>query len=192
MFHPFVEVLMMQRPLRALVLALTVLVVGSTVDVRAEDPQQQIVLEETFPVSFGKVWAAIKQSMDVIACGKPQTEKVIEPEEVDGFYKGLYVSDYCMLSKGEDGTRDTIEVYSNVPRIRSGIWISARVQFKISVREESRNKTKIVLKAEMSGFEEFITSQVHFWNSNGILENRMMTMIKTFVAQEAGKGDSNE
>jgi hypothetical protein len=56
------------------------------------------------------------------------------------------------------------------------------VQFKLNVKEEGVRQTKIILRAELSGFEEFITNQVHFWTSNGVLEKRMMAAILAKVA----------
>jgi hypothetical protein len=76
-----------------------------------------------------------------------------------------------------------MEAFGDLPRIRNGIWITGRVQFRVAVREEQRNKTKVVLKAELSGFEEYITNQVHFWNSNGKLEEEMVGLIKKFTAE---------
>lgn len=160
---------------------------ASTLSVRAQDAQQQIVLTETVDGSFGATWEAVKRAMIEFRCDKPQQEKVIEPAEVDGFYKGLYVSDYCILKTGEDSTSKVMEQYGKLPRIRQGIWASGRIQFKINVREEERGKTKVVLKAELSGFEEYITQSVHFWNSNGILEQRAMDLIKKYTLEEAQK-----
>ncbi|MBU3741410.1 MAG: hypothetical protein FGM24_03885 [Candidatus Kapabacteria bacterium] len=174
--------------------AITVLMVlaASSNAAFAQDSQQQIVLTETVDGSFGAAWEAVKRVMTEFRCEKPQQEKVIEPAEVDGFYKGLYVSDYCILKTGEDSTAKVMEQYGKLPRIRQGIWISGRIQFKINVREEERGKTKVVLKAELSGFEEFITNAVHFWTSNGILEQRAMDLIKKYTLEEAQKKAADE
>jgi len=148
---------------------------------------EQLVLDEKLTGSFGKVWAAVQRAMEKNLCGKPQVLKVIEPEEVDGFYRGTYVSDYCVLATGEDSTADEMDKYGTLPRIRNGIWVNGRIQFRLSVREERRNETRVVLKAELSGFEEYITNQMHFWNSNGDLERKMMALIKQFTAEEMKK-----
>jgi hypothetical protein len=147
----------------------------------AQQEQQTFTFE--LSASFGKVWSAVEKAMEVRQCGKAQVKKVVEPEDVDGFYKGTYVSDFCVLVKGEDSTADVMEAFGDLPRIRNGIWITGRVQFRVAVREEQRNKTKVVLKAELSGFEEYITNQVHFWNSNGKLEEEMVGLIKKFTAE---------
>jgi hypothetical protein len=143
----------------------------------AAQEKEQLILTETVEASFGKVWDAIKFVMETQRCGKPQTEKIIEPDEEGGLYKGLYISDFCVLATGEDSTRDQMEPYGDLPRIRGGIWISGRIQYKINVKEEGRRNTKITLRAEMSGFEEFITNQVHFWYGNGELERKTLADI---------------
>ena len=162
------------------------IILALPVSLQAGDPQQPVVLTEVVNASFGKVWDAIQASMNELGCGKPQTDKVTEPVEEAGFYKGVYVSDFCVISTGEDTTRDFMEKFGEIPRIRGGIWITGRVQYKINVKEEGIRQTKIILRAEISGFEEFITNGVHFWVSNGILEKQMMDAIlaKTRTALE--------
>ena len=147
----------------------------------AQEVPEQIVLTESFDASFGKVWAGLKKAMDVAACGKAQQEKVIEPAEEGGLYKGVYVSDFCLLAQGEDSSKIIMQEFGDVPPIRGGMWITGRIQYKINVKEETAKKVKIVLRAELSGFEEFITNQVYFWPSNGVLEKRMMDAIATNV-----------
>lgn len=172
-----------------LILALVGL--SATTYTRAQEGTDQIVLTESYEASFGKVWAAMKNAMDVAACGKAQQEKVIEPAEEGGLYKGVYVSDYCLIAQGEDSSKIIMQQYGEVPPIRGGMWITGRVQYKINVKEESAKKVKIVLRAELSGFEEFITNKVYFWASNGILEKRMMDAIaaniKTILAAPASE-----
>ncbi len=143
----------------------------------AGDEQEQIVLEETLDVSFGRAWAGVKNAMEVRGCSKPEVEKVIEPAEEGGQYKGLYKSDYCIIVTGEDSTKTVMERYGEMPRIRMAIWTTGRIKYYINVKELENRKAKITLKAQMSGYEEYITSQVYFWNSNGILEREMMALI---------------
>lgn len=153
------------------------------------DEPQAITLTETVQGSFGKVWRSVKRAMESANCPKPQVEKVIEPAEEGGLYKGQYVSDYCLLAEGEDSTKDVIERYSEVPRIRGGIWVTCRVQYRVNIKEEEGGVTKIILRAEMSGFEEFITAANHFWTSNGDLEKAMMAKILAYVEEEKQKSE---
>lgn len=155
----------------------------------AGDEVEQLVLQETVDASFGKVWDAVKQCMGDFGCPKPQTEKIIEPDDPTGFYRGIYVTDFCMVVTGEDSTRDVMEQYGELPRVRGGIWISGRIQYKINVKEEGIRNTKITLKAELSGFEEFITNQIYFWTSNGLLEKEMMAKIVATVQKLNSSND---
>lgn len=143
----------------------------------AQEEGEAVIMRDTLDASFGTVWSAMKSSMEEMACGKAQTDKVIEPEDELGFYKGQYISDFCMLSTGEDSTADHMEQYGVLPRIRGGIWITGRVQFKVNVKEIGVRKTVMILRAELSGFEEFITNRVYFWVSNGKLEQSMRDAI---------------
>ncbi|MBC8124150.1 MAG: hypothetical protein H7X70_00320 [Candidatus Kapabacteria bacterium] len=174
------------------ILALIVITFLSVTVVSAApgDEPEQIVISETVNGSFGKVWRSVKRSMEAFGCPKPQIEKIIEPAEEGGLYKGQYISDYCILSEGEDSTRDVIEKYSVAPRIRGSIWVTCRVQYKLNVKEEEGGKTKIILRAEMSGFEEFITAANHFWVSNGDLERSMMLSILKYTQEELQKSTS--
>ncbi len=147
--------------------------------------QEQIILRDTLDAAFGTVWSAMKSSMEDMACGKAQTDKVMEPEDELGFYKGQYISDFCMLATGEDTTSDYMEQFGEIPRVRGGIWITGRIQYKVNVVEIGVRKTVMILRAELSGFEEFITNRVYFWTSNGILERRMRDAIVAKV--EASK-----
>lgn len=170
-----------------LTLLATVCLSGS---LSAQDEPQPVVLTETVQGRFGTVWEALKASIEEFGCPKPQVIKVIEPAEEGGLYKGQYVSDYCVLANGEDTTKATIEKYSEVPRIRGGIWVTCRVQYKINVKEEDGGVTKIILRAEMSGFEEFITAANHFWVSNGVLERQMMeTILAKIKKRQAESGN---
>jgi hypothetical protein len=169
----------------------TMLVVCASPFANAQQTEQ-LVLDETLSGSFGKVWAAVQRAMNESNCGKPQNMKVIEPEDVDGFYRGIYVSDYCVLATGEETTAEIMKKYGNTPRIRNGIWVNGRIQYRLNVREERRNETRVILKAELSGFEEYITNQMHFWNSNGDLERKMMELIKKYTAEEVKKASEQE
>lgn len=166
-----------------LILAFAVAILCSA-SMAAQDEPQPVVLTETVQGRFGTVWESLKTAIEEFGCPKPQVIKVIEPAEEGGLYKGQYVSDYCVLAQGEDTTKATIQKYSDVPRIRGGIWVTCRVQYKINVREEEGGITKIILRAEMSGFEEFITAANHFWVSNGILERQMMETILAKVKKK--------
>lgn len=151
----------------------------------AQDEQQEgITLTEVVPTTFGKVWRAVKRSMDEVSCPKTQVEKIIEPMDDAGLYKGQYFSEFCVLAQGADSTKVVIKKFSEMPRIRGGIWATFRIQYKFNIRELEDHTTKVILRAQCSGFEEFITQETHFWNSNGILEKEMMARLLVNVKKE--------
>lgn len=156
---------------------------GGTLAASAQDgAPDAVVIRDTISAPFGTVWAAMEESMAEMSCGKAQTNKITDPEDELGFYKGMYISDFCILSTGEDSTYDHMVQYGKLPMIRGGIWITGRVQFKVNVREIGVRQTVLILRAELSGFEQFITNAVHFWTSNGVLERRMHEAIRAKIA----------
>jgi hypothetical protein len=165
------------------ILAATIML-GISPALAQEEIQEAITLTETVPTTFGKVWRAIKKSMEEVSCTKTQVEKIIEPMEDGGLYKGQYFSEFCVLAQGADSTKDVIKRFSVIPRIRGGIWTTFRIQYKFNLKEEEGNKTKIVLRAQCSGYEEFITQETHFWNSNGNLEKEMMARLLVNIKKE--------
>lgn len=169
---------------RRILSIVTFLVLACAVTNAQDETQEPVTLTETVPTTFGKVWRAVKKSMEQVGCTKAQVENKTEPSEEGGLYKGQYFSDFCVLAQGTDSTKDVIKRYSDIPRIRGGIWSTFRIQYKFSLREEEGNKTKIILRAQCSGFEEFITQETHFWNSNGILEKQMLERLLANIKKE--------
>jgi hypothetical protein len=64
-----------------------------------------------------------------------------------------------------------------MPFIRGGKWVNGRMQFKFTVTQQTDKTCYLLLKGALSGFEGFVTNKVHFWESNGILETKMMESI---------------
>lgn len=176
---------------RIALLFIAVMVFATPILLAQDATQEQIVLTETVPTTFGKVWRAVKRSMADIACTNATEENITEPAEEGGMYKGKYVSEFCLLAQGTDTTKNVMKRYSEVPRIRNGMWSTFRIQYKINLKEEEGNTTKIILRVQFSGFEEYITQETHFWNSNGILEKQMMERILANVKKEI-EGSSQE
>ena len=168
-------------------LALVVFSIALMAAAAPSKAQDQIILRDTLNASFGTVWSSMQDAMAEMACGKAQTNKVIEPEDELGFYKGQYISDFCMLATGEDTTADYMEQFGDLPRIRGGIWITGRVQYKVNVKEIGVRQTVMILRCELSGFEEFITNRVYFWTSNGIIERKMRDEILARVAEKTSE-----
>ncbi|MCX7908232.1 MAG: hypothetical protein N2560_01760 [Ignavibacteria bacterium] len=132
--------------------------------------------EETFNEPFDVVWRAIKKSLDDIGC-MISYEKYQQDDE--GFLAGTLKSDFCVFAMGKDTTFQALKRYSyEMPLIRGGIWINGRINYTFRVKENKDGTVHLSFTARLSGFEDFVTHQVHFWKSNGILETKMLERIK--------------
>ncbi|MBU3679269.1 MAG: hypothetical protein FGM32_06650 [Candidatus Kapabacteria bacterium] len=164
--------------MRAILSILSFFLLMGSVPAMAQDAEPEpIILTEIVSASAGKVYRAVEKSMAEVGCPKPQA--FTRPDETldDGLLKGKWVSEYCMLQEGTDSVKAYIKKYSELPRIRGGIWTTCRVQYTFNIKEVEEGKSKIILRAQMSGYEEFITQSTHFWPSNGILERAMMARL---------------
>ncbi|MFN3306051.1 MAG: hypothetical protein ACK42Z_02560 [Candidatus Kapaibacteriota bacterium] len=135
--------------------------------------------EETFNEEFDVVWRAIKKSLDDISC-MISYEKYQQDDE--GFLSGTIKSDFCVFTMGKDTTFKVLKRYSyEMPLIRGGIWINGRIQYTFKVKENKDGTVYLSFTGRLSGFEDFVTHQVHFWKSNGILETKMLESIKNNI-----------
>ncbi|MFN4908604.1 MAG: hypothetical protein ACK475_10790 [Bacteroidota bacterium] len=165
----------------AFALVLAALLCGTLPVMAQEAEPEPIILTELTSASIGKVWVAIKKCMEEVGCPKPQAYTEPGSTDDDGPMKGKWVSEYCMLQQGTDSVKAYIKKYSEIPRIRGGIWSTCRVQYTFNIKEVEDGKTKIILRAQMSGYEEFITQSTHFWPSNGNLEREMMARLLKYA-----------
>lgn len=135
--------------------------------------------EDTFNKAFQTVWLAIKKSLDDIGC-MISYEKY--QQDTSGLFRGTIKSDFCVFTMGKDTTFKVLKRYSyEMPLIRGGIWINGRIQYTFRVIENEDGSTSLSFKGQLSGFEEFVTHQVHFWKSNGYLETKMLERIKANI-----------
>lgn len=164
--------------MRTIIAVLSMACVLMAVPVMAQDPEPEpIILTEFTTASILKVYNTIKVTMAEVGCPKAQAYTEPDPTLESGNLKGKWVTEYCMLQEATDSVKAYIKRYSEVPRIRGGIWTTCRVQYTFNLKEVEDGKTKIILRAQMSGYEEFITQATHFWPSNGTLEREMMTRL---------------
>lgn len=132
--------------------------------------------EQTYNYPFEVVWNAIKQSLEDIQC-QVGYERYNQDDE--GLYKGSIKSDFCVFSLGKDTTFATLKKYSlEVPYIRGGIWLNGRMQYHFRLTEQSDGTVYLHLTGKISGFEDFVTHEVQFWESNGIFETQMLERIE--------------
>jgi len=52
------------------------------------------------------------------------------------------------------------------------------MQYKFKITEKEDGSVDLLLMGEISGFEEFVTNEVHFWKSIGIFETKMLKDIE--------------
>lgn len=135
--------------------------------------------EATFDAPFEVVYRAAKQSITDLSC-MIMNESYSQTDE--GLYKGKVKSDICVLIDNKDSTWDVLQKYSvDLPIIRGGVWQNGGIQYSFILKETKDGKVNVTLKGEMSGFEEYVTYQRHFWVSNGHLETMMLERLKKNV-----------
>lgn len=150
------------------------------VEVNRNVPENLRFYKEKYEFHFDKpfevVWNAVKKALEETGCMIAQENYKATDE---GLYKGVIKSDFCVFTAGKDTTFKTLNKYSyDLPVIRGGIWLNGRMQYTVVVREENNGKVYMQIKGELSGFEDFVTHEVHFWKSNGLFETRMGKKIE--------------
>ena len=163
-----------------LLMLLASLSAGSAQMVGGKQPDQ-VVLKASFDKPFPLVYKAIKQTLESQTC-RVERDKYQEDEKT-GLFKANITSEFCVFVSGEDSTETYLERYSfRVPYIRGASWTSGRIQYKIRLMEKEDGNTELELRGEVSGFEEHVTHATHFWTSNGVLEQKLMDLIKENIA----------
>ncbi len=138
-------------------------------------PDSLTITTVTFKKDFPTVWKAIKKCIKQKGCALESEKQSFD--EKNETYKGNITTEACVLVSGEDSTRDVMMLYGKVPMIRGGVWAAGRAQYNFAVKDLPDKTVQVVLTVELSGFENYITSQVHMWNSNGILDKEMIEML---------------
>jgi len=138
--------------------------------------------EEDLQFSFEKVYRAVQKAIEETSC-QIMTKNYTQTDA--GLYKGKVFSDYCVFIGKTDTTYDNLQRYSvKVPIIRGGVWSSGRIQYKFILTEKQDGGTHLKLKGEISGREDYVTSKIHFWESNGIFEHNILERIKEILSKE--------
>ena len=159
----------------SVITVLLIALCGSIPAIAQLDQTPQFVLEENLKKPFPTVWKAIHNALETMSC-RVETDKYSQDD--NNLFKGNIRTENWIFITGEDSTLDVLEKYGVVPTIRAGRWVSGRAQFKFIVREKDNETTDVRLTTEISGFEEYVTQKVHFWNSNGMLDGQIMEKIK--------------
>ncbi len=149
-------------------------------DVEDEIPEVMKYYREKYEAKydylFEEVWAAVKLALEQTNC---MIIKESYTQNDEGLFKGSIHSDFCVHATGEDTTLAVLKRYSlKVPFIRGGVWVSARMQYKFVIKEQDDGSVRLLLKGEISGREDYVTEEVHFFKSNGYLETLMLERIR--------------
>ncbi len=148
-------------------------------------PDSLHVTTMVFHKPFPTVWKAVKKVVGQKGCAVESQKQSVDSNDS---YKGNIRSEACVLISGEDSTREVLMRWGKVPMIRGGVWVSGRAQYNFAVRDMPDKTVQVVLTVEISGKEDFITKEVHFWHSNGILDDEMANMLRTALGEpDAGK-----
>ncbi len=140
--------------------------------------------EATYDAAFEDVWKALKTALAEENC-MIMMEKFSQNE--DGYFTGVLRSDFCLKAEGSDSTYSIIKRYSKkAPFIRGAIWVTLRMQYKFSIKEQDDGIVYLRLVGELSGREDHVTEQVHFWESNGYLEVMMLEKLNMLINQQGG------
>jgi len=131
--------------------------------------------------SFEEVWNGVMGSLENINCFVMNKR---EKQDDDGLLSGTIKSEFCVFANEAAYLLDTLAVYSiKVPVIRGGRWVSGRVQYTFVIKENEDFSIYFRIKGELSGKEDYVTHEVHFWESNGFFET---TMLNNVVAKVYG------
>lgn len=150
---------------------------------KEETPERLKYYKEKYEIDFDApfevVFRAAKQSISDVSC-MIMNESYSQTDE--GLYKGKVKSDICVLIDNIDSTYDVLQQFSlDMPIIRGGVWQNGGIQYSFIIKEQKDGKVLVTLKAEMDGFEEYVTYQRHYWESNGYLETVMLESLKKNV-----------
>jgi len=136
--------------------------------------------DTSFMAPIDAVREAVRKAIEDINCVVVQD--VMKTNE-DGWLKVIIKSDYCVFIEG-DGTFDLLQKYSyEMPFIRGGSWRNGRMQYKFILTEKPDESVYVLLKGQMSGYEDSVTNRVHFWVSNGLYEHEMLMAIKRYLGE---------
>ncbi len=96
----------------------------------------------------------------------------------------LMETEFKVLAE-EDAFQDTMEVYGEIPYMRSPGWTIGRTKITIDFEQLDNGKVAVKVQAQLSGYEARFTNQWHYWRSNGKLEQDAMDAIDKAVAAAA-------
>lgn len=139
---------------------------------------------ETYKAPFDVVWNAIKENLAALPANVA-TEKYSQTDE--GLYKGMIRSDNYVFCEGSDTTYRTLQKYQyDMKFIPGSVWENGRLEYKFILKEIEPEVVEMTMTTKMSGHESHVTSIVHFFKSNGLLEKDFLDKLAARIkaAQE--------
>ena len=153
----------------------------TTLHAQFEEDLPQITTQDTLKASIRTVWKGIKRSFYELGTFSDPSTRDPKMDEKTGLYRGFIRSDFRVFAGGADTTFIVLERYGRLPVIRGGTWMAGRAKYEFKVRELAEDLTQVSLVCGISGYEEGVTNEVHFWNSNGILDKEIMDLLKKLI-----------
>lgn len=159
-------------------------VVFNTIPIYAqfEEDLPEITTNDTLNYPIKTVWKSIKRAFFMKGSFSDPSTREPKLDDKTNLYRGSIRSDFCVFAAGDDTTADVLERYGRLPVIRGGKWIAGRAKYEFLVREITEEQTMISLVCGVSGYEDAVTGSVHFWNSNGILDQEILALIRLLAA----------
>ena len=137
--------------------------------------------EENFESDFEKVWNTVKKFVIENGC-QISNERVRENDI--GKQRGICQTELCILAQHKDSTFRLIRRYAlDPPFIRGGVWTSVRMEYRFIVNDLGDGQVNVVLRGELSGFENHATFKAHFFQSNGLLEFMAFERIREMLLE---------
>lgn len=155
-------------------------------DVKEEIPERLKFFKEKYEykvhndtIDYYKVRDAVVAAIIELKCQVANNNSKAD-EKNNNLQKGKIESDFCVFANGREETFDALQKYSyKMPIIRGGIWSNGRIQYKVYLKEtDDGASVEILVKGEISGMEAFVTNEIHFWQSNGMFETKLLDTIK--------------
>ncbi|MDA3844565.1 MAG: hypothetical protein PF588_09385 [Candidatus Kapabacteria bacterium] len=171
-----------------MMVALSVTVNAQNFDDEVDEVSEHMKLfkekyEASYPNTFEEVAEAVTKVITDRNCMIGQD--VLKMTE-DGLYKGVIKSDMCVFVEGTDSTFRILQSISVLqshgelevmPFIRGAQWTIGRFIYKFIIKEKHDGTSELVLRGEVSGYDNYVTNEFHFWRSNGILETKILEDI---------------
>lgn len=132
---------------------------------------------QEYDVYFEDAWNAVKTVFDEMGIFLMNE---VQKQDDEGFFKGIIKTEYSVFVNDKSKAVPELKRYSyDMPYIRGAVWINGRSQYTVVINEiDDGERVSILVRCEISGREDNVTNEVHFWKSNGYLETNLYKRIE--------------